>query len=68
VANDPASKLTRQVVQDASDVRWQVEELHCSLKHLNGSERLGKTLYQVHTDLFRDYLRAELALPHVRAL
>jgi hypothetical protein len=32
------------------------------------ANRLGKTLYQVHTDLFRDYLRAELANPHVRAL
>lgn len=30
--------------------------------------RLGKTLYQVRTDLFRDYLRAELANPHVHAL
>ena len=97
VTNDPASTLTRQVVQDASDVRWQVEELHRSLKQLTGSERcqcrkaraqrnhlaccyhawlslkvqakrLGKTLYQVHTNLFRDYLRAELANPHVPAL
>jgi hypothetical protein len=97
VTNDPASTLTRQVVQDATDVRWQVEELHRSLKQLTGSERcqcrkarsqrnhlaccyhawlslkvqakrLGKTLYQVHTDLFRDYLRAELANPHVPAL
>ena len=97
VTNDPASTLTRQVVQDVSDVRWQVEELHRSLKQLTGSERcqcrkarsqrnhlaccyhawlslkvqakrLGKTLYQVHTDLFRDYLRAELANPHVAAL
>jgi hypothetical protein len=97
VTNDPASTLTRQVVQDARDVRWQVEELHRSLKQLMGSERcqcrkarsqrnhlaccyhawlslkvqakrLGKTLYQVHTDLLRDYLRAELASPHVPAL
>jgi hypothetical protein len=97
VTNDPASTLTRQVVQDASDVRWQVEELHRSLKQLTGSERcqcrkaraqrnhlaccyhawlslkvqakrLGKALYQVHTNLFRDYLRAELANPHVPAL
>ncbi len=97
VTNDPASTLTKQVVQDATDVRWQVEELHRSLKQLTGSERcqcrkarsqrnhlaccyhawlslkvrakqLGKTLYQVHTDLFRDYLRAELANPHVPAL
>jgi len=97
VTNDPASTLTRQVVQDASDVRWQVEELHRSLKQLTGSERcqcrkarsqrnhlaccyhawlslkvqakrLGKTLYQVHSDLLRDYLRAELASPHVPAL
>lgn len=97
VTNDPASTLTRQVVQDANDVRWQVEELHRSLKQLTGSERcqcrkarsqrnhlaccyhawlslkvqakrLGKTLYQVHTDLFRDYLRATLANPRVPAL
>ena len=32
------------------------------------AKRLGKTLYQVRTDLFRDYLRAELANPHVRAI
>jgi CRISPR/Cas system endoribonuclease Cas6 (RAMP superfamily) len=32
------------------------------------AKRLGKTLYQVHTNLFRDYLRAELANPHVPAL
>lgn len=97
VTNDPAPTLTRQVVQDASDVRWQVEELHRSLKQLTGSERcqcrkaraqrnhlaccyhawvslkvqanrLGKTLYQVYTDLFRAYLRAELANPQVPAL
>jgi len=39
VTNDPASTLTRQVVQDATDVRWQVDELHRSLKQLTGSER-----------------------------
>jgi len=32
------------------------------------ARRLGKTLYQVRTDLFRDYLRAELASPHIHAL
>lgn len=32
------------------------------------AKRLGKTLYQVRTDLFRDYLRAERANPRVRAL
>lgn len=97
VTNDRDPKLTRQVVQDANDVRWQVEELHRSLKQLTGTERcqcrkarsqrnhlaccyhawlslkvqakrLGKTVYQVRTDLFRDYLRAELANPHVPAL
>lgn len=97
VTNDPATTLTKQVVQDASDVRWQVEELHRSLKQLTGSERcqcrkaraqrnhlaccyhawlslkvqakrLDKTLYQVRTDLFRDYLRAELGNPRVPAL
>ena len=32
------------------------------------ASRLGKTLYQVRADVLRDYLRAELANPHVRAL
>jgi len=32
------------------------------------AKRLGKTLYQVRSDVFRDYLRAELANPQVRAL
>ncbi len=97
ITNDPDSTLTAQAVQDANDVRWQVEELHRGLKQLTGIERcqcrkarsqrnhlaccyhawlslkvhakrLGKTLYQVRTDLFRDYLRAELANPHVHAL
>lgn len=97
ITNDPDSTLTMQVVQDANDVRWHVEELHRGLKQLTGTERcqcrkarsqrnhlaccyhawlslkvharrLGKTLYQVRTDLFRDYLRAELANPHVRAV
>lgn len=97
VTNDPDSTLTTQAVQDANDVRWQVEELHRGLKQLTGTEgcqcrkarsqrnhlaccyhawlslkvhakRLGKTLYQVRTDLFRDYLRAELANPRVVAL
>lgn len=97
ITNDPDSTLTTQAVQDANDVRWQVEELHRGLKQLTGTERcqcrkarsqrnhlaccyhawlslkvhagrLGKTLYQVRTDLFRDYLRAELANPHVHAL
>jgi hypothetical protein len=92
----PDSTLTKQVAQDASDVRWQIEELHRGVKQLTGSEKcqcrqgrsqrnhlaccyhawlslkvkakeLGKTLYQVRTDLFRDYLRAELRNPHVRA-
>lgn len=97
VTNDPDSTLTPQAVQDTNDVRWQVEELHRSLKQLTGTERcqcrkarsqrnhlaccyhawlslkvhakrLGKTLYQVRTDLFRNYLRAELANPHVPAI
>lgn len=32
------------------------------------AKRLGKTIYQVRTDVFRDYVRSELANPHVRAL
>lgn len=32
------------------------------------ARRLGKTLYQVRTDVFRDYVRAERAHPHIRAL
>ena len=84
------------MAQTASDVRWQVEELHRGLKQLTGTEKcqcrqarsqrnhlaccyhawlslkvkatqLNQTLYQVKTDLFRDYLRAELREPHVRA-
>jgi hypothetical protein len=88
--------LTARVVQDANDVRWQVEELHRELKQLTGSEKcqcrsarsqrnhlaccyqawlslkvkanqLNKTLYQVKSDLWRDYLRAELRNPHIPA-
>lgn len=94
ITNNPEETLTAQVVQDANDVRWQIEELHRGLKQLTGSEKcqcrksrsqrnhlaccyqawlslkvkakeLGKTLYQVRTDLFRDYLRAELRNPRI---
>jgi hypothetical protein len=96
ITNCPDDTLTAQVAQNASDVRWQVEELHRGLKQLTGTEKcqcrkarsqrnhlaccyhawlslkvqaaqLHKTMYQVKTDLFRDYLRAELREPHVRA-
>lgn len=32
------------------------------------AKELGRTLYQVRTDLFREYLRAELRNPHIHAL
>jgi len=96
ITNNPDETVTAQVVQDANDVRWQVEELHRGLKQLTGSEKcqcrkarsqrnhlaccyhawlslkvkanqLNKTLYQVKTDLLRDYLRAELRNPRVPA-
>ncbi len=94
ITNNPDETLTAQVAQDANDVRWQIEELHRSLKQLTGTEKcrcrqarsqrnhlaccyhawlslkvmatkLNKTLYEVKTDLLRDYLRAELRNPHV---
>ena len=97
ITNNLDSMLTTQAVQDANDVRWQVEALHRGLKQLTGIERcqcrkarsqrnhlaccyhawlslnvhakrVGKTLYQIRTDLFRDYLRSELANPHICAL
>jgi hypothetical protein len=33
-----------------------------------GRAELGKTLYQVRADLFRDYLRAELRNPRICAI
>jgi hypothetical protein len=39
---------------------WLSLKMHAS--------QLGKTLYQVRTDVFRDYVRAALATPHIRAL
>ena len=97
ITNHPDETLTAQVVQDANDVRWQIEELHRGLEQLTGSEKcqcrkarsqrnhlaccyhawlslkvkakqLGKTLYQVRSDLFGDYLRAELRHPRIPAL
>jgi hypothetical protein len=96
ITNDLDETLTAQVAEDASDVRWQVEELHRGLKQLTGSERcqcragraqrnhlaccyhawvslkvkaleLGQTLYQVHSSVFSDYLRAELRNPRIQA-
>lgn len=96
ITNCSEETLTAQVVQDANDVRWQVEELHRGLKQLTGSAKCqcrkgrsqrnhlacayqawvsfkvrasqtGKTLYQVKTDLWRDYLRAQLRNPRVPA-
>ena len=94
ITNCPAETLTAPVVQDANDVRWQIEEFHRGFKQLTGSEKcqcrnarsqrnhlaccyhawvslkvkaqqLDKTLYQVKTDLLRDYLCAELRNPHI---
>lgn len=39
VTNRLDETMTAQVAQDASDVRWQVEELHRSLKQLTGTEK-----------------------------
>ena len=94
ITNCPAETLTAPVVQDANDVRWQIEEFHRGFKQLTGSEKcqcrnarsqrnhlaccyhawvslkvkaqqLDKKLYQVKTDLLRDYLCAELRNPHI---
>ncbi|GIV96617.1 MAG: hypothetical protein KatS3mg057_1274 [Herpetosiphonaceae bacterium] len=96
ITNDPDEALTTQAAEDASDVRWQVENVHRGLKQLTGSEKCqarkarsqrnhlaywyhawsslkvaaqeqAKTLYRVRADLFRDYLRAELKNPWLRA-
>lgn len=39
ISNSPDETLTTQVAQEASDVRWQVEELHRGLKQLTGTEK-----------------------------
>ncbi len=39
ITNYPDDTLTTQVVQQANKVRWQVEELHRSLKQLTGIEK-----------------------------
>jgi hypothetical protein len=39
ITNDLAETVTAQVAKEASDVRWQVEELHRGLKQLTGSEK-----------------------------
>jgi hypothetical protein len=96
ITNDLDATVTKQVAQEASDVRWQVEAFHRELKQLTGSEKcqcrtarsqrnhlaccyhawislkvhakkLNKTLYQVHRELFSDYLRAELRKPTIPA-
>ena len=96
ITNCSDETLTAQAAQEASDVRWQVEELHRGLKQLTGTEKcqcrkgrsqrnhlaccyhawlslkivaksLGKTVYQAKHDLFSDYLRVELAEPHIHA-
>jgi SRSO17 transposase len=38
ITNSPDETVTAQVVQDMTDVRWQVEELHRGLKQLTGSQ------------------------------
>jgi hypothetical protein len=96
ITNCPDETLTTQAAREASDVHWQVEELHRGLKQLTGTEKcqcrkgrsqrnhiaccyhawlslkvkadmLGKTLYQTKQDLLSDYLRSELAQPHIQA-
>lgn len=39
ITNCPDETLTTQAAQEASDVRWQVEELHRDLKQLTGTEK-----------------------------
>jgi hypothetical protein len=39
ITNDLAETVTAQVAEEASDVRWQVEELHRGIKQLTGSEK-----------------------------
>ena len=39
ITNCPDEALTTQAAQEASDVRWQVEELHRGLKQLTGTEK-----------------------------
>jgi hypothetical protein len=39
ITNDLAETVTAQVAEAASDVRWQVEELHRGIKQLTGSEK-----------------------------
>ena len=39
VTNHLATQLTREMVIDAVQVRWQVEEFHRSFKQLTGSEK-----------------------------
>jgi hypothetical protein len=39
VTNHLAAQLTREMVLDAVQVRWQVEEFHRSFKQLTGSEK-----------------------------
>ena len=39
ITNCPDETLTTQAAQEASDVRWQIEELDCGLKQLTGTEK-----------------------------
>ena len=39
ITNCPDETLTTQAAQKASDVRWQIEELHRGLKQLTGTEK-----------------------------
>ena len=39
ITNCPDEKLTTRAVQEANDVRWQIEELHRGLKQLTGTEK-----------------------------
>lgn len=39
ITNDLDSKITAQVAQKASDVRWEIEQFHRELKQLTGSEK-----------------------------
>lgn len=39
ITNDLSDTTTTQVIQDADDIRWQVEQVHREIKQLTGSEK-----------------------------
>ena len=93
---DTQRPMAVQDVQEANDLRWQIEQMHRELKQLVGTEkcqcrkarsqrnhlaccylawlslkrqarRVGSTLYAARSNLFRDFLRAQLRNPAIPA-